>query len=297
MKFTDYPSVQSLFENNIFLLDGPDGTKQITAKDLSDAIAKMAGLSAAVDYYDLLDNQAPMEVRRNTFRGKSLGEEFTKEQAQRIVDGSFKGFFVGDYWEINEHTWRIVDINYWIGTGDEECTTPHLVIMPDHKLYDQRMNATATTNGAYVGSEMYTSGLNNAKTTINNVFGSENILSHKEYLQNAMTSGYPSAGTWYNSTVELPNECMMYGSYIFMPGGTGSVVVNRYTTNKSQLALMQIHPKWINPHIENQWLRDAISMSHFAIVHDGGDTSHVDASENLGVRPVFGITGEALATS
>lgn len=302
MKFTDYPSVQSLFENNIFLLDGPDGTKQITAKDLSDAIAKMAGLSEVVDYYDLLDNQAPMEVRRNTFRGKSLGEEFTKEQAQRIVDGSFKGFFVGDYWEINEHTWRIVDINYWIGTGDEynECTTPHLVIMPDHILYNQRMNATNTTKTGYVGSEMYTSGLNQAKVTVNNAFGSENILNHREYLVNSVSNSSAS-GDWYDSTIELPNERMMCGSNVYamyIALGSSDANTNFTTIDDSELALMQIHPKYINPYRENQWLRDADSELRFSLMSGLGYITHGGASyTGCGVRPVFGITGEALAAS
>lgn len=329
MKMTDYPSVQELKENNIFILDGPDGTKQITAKDLAEALAEMAGISATIDlkdlplletgietgsrfligmpngenkaikaddvFYELLDAFIPLEQRRKTFRGKNLGSSLTKEQAQNITNGTFKGFFIGDYWEIEGRIWRIVDINYWIGCGDEECTTPHLVIMPDKCLYTQGMNGTNITTGAYVGSQMYTSGLNSAKSTVNAAFGAGNILNHKEYLQNAVTNGYASAGAWYASTVELPNEPMMYGSYIYTPGGNGSVVVNRVTINKSQLALMQIHPKWINPHRENQWLRDVVSASSFALVGTGGFAYGNGASNALGVRVVFGLTGIAAA--
>ena len=327
MKFADYPSVQKLVENNIFLLDGPQGTKSMTAKHLADALLEMAGGSTGgnVDlkdlpllengienesrfliglpngenkaikaddvFYELLDAFIPMEQRRNTFRGKNLGSSLTKEQAQNITNGTFKGFFIGDYWDIDEQIWRIVDINYWIGCGDTECTAPHLVIMPDKALYKHKMNETNITTGAYVGSQMYTSGLNAAKSTINITFGEGNILSHKEYLQNAMTNGYPSAGSWYNSTVELPNECMMYGSYIFMPSGTGSISVSRYTINKSQLALMQIHPKWINPHREDQWLRDAISTSGFSFIHSTGYATGNNSSAACGVRVVFGLTG------
>lgn len=332
MKMTDYPSVQVLKENNIFILDGPDGTKQITAKDLAEAIATMAGLSATIDlkdlplletgietgsrfliglpngdnraikaddvFYELLDAFIPLEQRRKTFRGKNLGSSLTKEQAQNITNGTFKGFFIGDYWEIDSRIWRIVDINYWIGCGDEECTTPHLVIMPDHTLYNQAMNSSGNvTTGAYVSSEMYRTGLNSAKATVNSAFGAGNILSHKEYLQNAVTSGYASAGAWYASTVELPNECMMYGSYIFTPAGNGSVVVNRYTINKSQLALMQMHPKWINPHRENQWLRDVVSTASFARVDSRGAATSSNASNALGVRVVFGVTGAEAAAA
>lgn len=331
MKMSDYPSVQELKENNIFILDGTDGTKHITAKDLAKALAEMAGISATIDlkdlplletgietgsrfligmpngenkaikaddvFYELLDAFIPMEQRRKTFRGKNLGSILTKEQAQNITNGTFKGFFIGDYWEINEQIWRIVDINYWIDCGDPRCTTSHLVIMPDNCLYTHVMNGTNVTTGAYVGSQMYTSGLNSAKSTVNNVFGVGNILNHKEYLRNAMTNGYPSAGAWYDSTVELPNECMMYGSYVFMPCGTGSVVVNRHTINKSQLALMQMHPKWINQNSKKDpnWLRDAISTSSFALVGFDGSASMSAATSSYGVRVVFGLTGIAAA--
>ena len=44
MKITDYPSVQELVENNVFLVDGPNGTSQITAKDLAVALLSMSGL-------------------------------------------------------------------------------------------------------------------------------------------------------------------------------------------------------------------------------------------------------------
>ena len=333
MKMTDYPSVQDLVANNIFLLDGPEGTKQITAKDMADALLKMAGGSAGgVDlfklplleggiktgsrfligtpggenktlqadnvFYEVLDAFATMETRRNIFRGKNLGSELTKEQAQHIVDGTFKGFFVGDYWEIEGRIWRIVDIDYWIGTGNEECTEHHLVIMPDHTLYNQTMNSSGNaTTGAYVNSEMYKTGLNNAKSTVNSAFGAGNILNHQEYLQNAVTSGYASGGAFVASTVELPNECMMYGSYIFAPAGNGSVVTNRSTISRSQLALMQIHPKWINLHKENQWLRDVVSDSRFALADSYSLAHHAGASSSYGVRVVFGVDGKEKAAS
>lgn len=61
---------------------------------------------------------------------------------------------------------------------------------------------------------MYTSNLANAKTIINSAFGSA-VLTHREYLTNAVTNGYPSAGAWFDSNVELPNEIMIYGSLVY----------------------------------------------------------------------------------
>lgn len=261
---------------------------------LSRTVKNVRYLSKRVfdDYWKMLNFfNVPVEVRRNTFRGKNLGAVFTEEQKAAIRDGSFRGFYVGDYWTDGNITWRIVDINYWLGTGDTECVTPHLVIMPDDSLYTRNMNSTNVTTGAYVGSEMYKTGLNQAKETVNKFFGTNNVLSHREYLQNATTSGYASGANWYASTVELPNEIMMYGSYIFTPAGNGTVLVNRYTVNKTQLSLMQIHPKWICPKRRNNWLRDVVSGVQFGITVASGDAGTNGAINICGVRPVFGITG------
>ena len=204
---------------------------------------------------------------------------------------TFKGFFVGDYWTVGDNIWRIVDINYWLNCGDTSCTTPHLVIMPDAVLYNAQMNETNITTGGYVGSKMYTTNLENAKTLVNAAFGAANILNHRELLVNAVSNGYPSAGAWYDSKVELPNEIMMYGAYVYTPAGNGTTVPYRYTINKTQLALMRIYPRFINPHRQNQWLRDVVSGTNFALVYSHGNADYNAASTSVGVRPVFGVVG------
>lgn len=231
------------------------------------------------------------EMHRNIFRGKNLGDALTTSQKAAISDGSFKDLYVGDYWNINERIWRIADINYWINQGDTPCTTPHLVIMPDNILYSAKMNETSTTIGGWVGSQMYTDNLSNAKSLVNSAFGSANILSHREYLVNTVTDGKPSSGEWRDSDIELPNEIMMYGSHVFNPGGDGTFVPNRYTIDKTQLALMKIHPKFINFHRQSQWLRDVVSGIFFAFVSYDGNAAANGASSLIGVRPVFGIIG------
>lgn len=326
MKITDYEKVTELLANNVLLVDGDGGTKTILARDLlaalvavsssQDYLAKMDVsrltqvsavsandrlLLAAVDgnkgitvndaFWGILDAVISVEQRRNIFRGKNLGTAFTAAQKAEIKAGTFKGFFIGDYWSIGDRIWRIVDINYWLNCGDTSCTTPHLVIMPDQQLYTAKMNETNITTGGYVGSQMYTANLANAKTLVNSAFGSANILNHREYLTNAVTNGYPSAGAWYDSTVELPNEIMMYGSLVFTPACDGSIVVNRYTIDKTQLALMKMYPRFINPHRQAQWLMDVVSSALFARVSYGGSAACTGASGSLGVRPVFGIVG------
>lgn len=323
MKITDYEKVQALAASNIFLLDGPNGTKTIAA----DALAKaLIGLLSSKDFiggvnlseltqinelvsgnkllvgttdgnkaiaaedalFAMLDGFAPVELRRVLFRGKNLGTALTAVQKAAIKNGSFKGMFLGDYWSIGGRIWRIVDMDYWYNCGDTAFTSHHLVIMPDEALYNAQMNTTNVTTGGYVGSAMYKSNLANAKTIVNAAFQGS-VLTHREYLCNAVANGRPSGGAWFDSSIELPNEPMMYGHPHFSPTSDGSTVPSIYTISKTQLALFMVCPRFIVNRSYNQWLRDVVSSAHFAFVVYGGGTGYNGASNSYGVRPVFPV--------
>lgn len=323
MKITDYEKVQALAASNIFLLDGPNGTKTIAA----DALAKaLIGLLSSKDFiggvnlseltqinelvsgnkllvgttdgnkaiaaedalFAMLDGFAPVELRRVLFRGKNLGTALTAVQKAAIKDGSFKGMFLGDYWSIGGRIWRIVDMDYWYNCGDTAFTSHHLVIMPDEALYNAQMNTTNVTTGGYVGSAMYKSNLANAKTIVNAAFQGS-VLTHREYLCNAVANGRPSGGAWFDSSIELPNEPMMYGHPHFSPTSDGSTVPSIYTISKTQLALFMVCPRFIVNRSYNQWLRDVVSSADFAYVHHVGSANCYDASISYGVRPVFPV--------
>lgn len=323
MKITDYEKVQALAASNIFLLDGPNGTKTIAA----DALAKaLIGLLSSKDFiggvnlseltqinelvsgnkllvgttdgnkaiaaedalFAMLDGFAPVELRRVLFRGKNLGTALTAVQKAAIKDGSFKGMFLGDYWSIGGRIWRIVDMDYWYNCGDTAFTSHHLVIMPDEALYNAQMNTTNVTTGGYVGSAMYKSNLANAKTIVNAAFQGS-VLTHREYLCNAVANGRPSGGAWFDSSIELPNEPMMYGHPHFSPTSDGSTVSSIYTISKTQLALFMVCPRFIVNRSYNQWLRDVVSSASFAAVNDDGHADYNNASNSRGVRPVFPV--------
>ncbi len=323
MKITDYEKVQALAASNIFLLDGPNGTKTIAA----DALAKaLIGLLSSKDFiggvnlseltqinelvsgnkllvgttdgnkaiaaedalFAMLDGFAPVELRRVLFRGKNLGTALTAVQKAAIKDGSFKGMFLGDYWSIGGRIWRIVDMDYWYNCGDTAFTSHHLVIMPDEALYNAQMNTTNVTTGGYVGSAMYKSNLANAKTIVNAAFQGS-VLTHREYLCNAVANGRPSGGAWFDSSIELPNEPMMYGHPHFSPTSDGSTVPSIYTISKTQLALFMVCPRFIVNRSYNQWLRDVVSSAAFAGVNYYGGTTCSGASNSFGVRPVFPV--------
>lgn len=227
------------------------------------------------------------------YRGKYLGDHVTDEQYAAISAGTFDDMFIGDYWVINGVTWRIAAFDYWLNHGDTECTTHHVVIVPDTNLATCKMNNSDSTTGAYIGSNYYTGANSNtgkatAKSAIESAFGSAHILSHREQLQNAVTNEYESAGTWYDSTFELMTERMVYGCDIFHNVQHGTNIPNFYSIDTSQLPLFRHdHARICNR--AGWWLRDVATATYFALVGITGNATYLGASSSFGVRPAFGI--------
>lgn len=232
------------------------------------------------------------------YRGKSLGSTVTTAQYAAIKAGTFDDLYIGDYWTIGGVNYRIAAFDYYLNSGDTSCTTHHVVIVPDTCLYNAQMHNTSsggyedgaanTTAGGYVGSDMYKSNLEQAKTTIKSAF-SGHVLKHRIYLTNAVANGRASGGAWCDSEVDLMCEQMVYGSGIFSPVSDGSNVPANYRVEKSQLPLFQHEPSRICNRA-TWWLRDVITASHFADVSYGGLADCYNASNSHGVRPAFCIS-------
>lgn len=227
------------------------------------------------------------------YRGKSLGSAVTEAQWAAIKAGTFEDMYIGDYWTIASTllgaiTYRIAAFNYYYNTGDTPCTENHITLVPDANMYTRRMNDTNITTGAYVGSKMYTEGLTQAKTLINNTFGEAHILNHRQYLHNAVTDGYASGGSWYDSTVELMTEQNVYGGKSLGNQVNGTALPNSYTVDKSQYPLFIFRPD-MQSNRQQFWLRDVVSATSFANVGSDGVASYITASRIIGVRPAFSI--------
>lgn len=232
------------------------------------------------------------------YRGKSLGSTVTTAQYAAIKAGTFDDLYIGDYWTIGGVNYRIAAFDYYLNSGDTSCTTHHVVIVPDTCLYNAQMHNTSsggyeggaanTTTGGYVGSDMYKSNLEQAKTTIKSAF-SGHVLKHRIYLTNAVANGRASGGAWCDSEVDLMCEQMVYGSGIFSPVSDGSNVPANYRVEKSQLPLFQHEPSRICNRA-TWWLRDVITASGFAGVYNDGNANYYDASNSYGVRPAFCIS-------
>jgi len=232
------------------------------------------------------------------YRGKSLGSTVTTAQYAAIKAGTFDDLYIGDYWTIGGVNYRIAAFDYYLNSGDTSCTTHHVVIVPDTCLYNAQMHNTSsggyeggaanTTTGGYVGSDMYKSNLERAKTTIKGAF-SGHVLKHRIYLTNAVANGRASGGAWCDSEIDLMCEQMVYGSGMFSPVSDGSNVPANYRVEKSQLPLFQHEPSRICNRA-TWWLRDVITASDFAHVSNLGLADYYYASHSYGVRPAFCIS-------
>lgn len=272
------------------------------AKATGDALADKLSLSGGTMTGPLImpgggsvlsieDNAATHNM---VYRGKALGASVTSEQWAAIKAGTFKDLYLGDYWSIGGVDYLIAAFNYWLSYGDTACTTNHLLVVPRNGMYTAKMNDTNITTGGYVGSDMYKNGLARAKTTISNAFGSAHILKHRQHLVNAVTNGAPAGTDWYDSTVELMNENMVYGGRQLSPmpnGATDPLITCRnYTIDKSQLPLFRLAP-WLICNRQWYWLRDIISATGFAVAGTGGNSAGAGSTGDAYVRPVVGLIG------
>ena len=264
---------------------------QAAAQELTDARGEHSTLGERLDEFDshMADYASKFPdnagAHNSIFRGKYLGSSVTAEQYTAISSGTFTDLYIGDYWTINGINWRIAAFNYYRNTGDSLVPGNHLVIVPDTSLYSHVMNDTNTTEDGYTGSKMNTEGLTQAKAIINNAF-SGHVVTFRAYLCNAVTNGEASGGAWVDSTVDLMNEIMVYGSVV---NGAATYGLYNIGTEKSQLPLFALNPQSINTRY-SYWLRDVVSVSYFARVDSLGHASFTNAINSTGVRPRFLIS-------
>lgn len=281
-KVPELVAITAPANSNLIPIHDGTGLKKITYQNLAAAVNQPVRDEIA----PLLFNNAG--AHNAIYRGKNLGSSVTAAQYAEIAAGTFKDMYIGDYWTIGGVNYRIAAFDYYLNCGDTNTTAHHVVLVPDTNLYSHVMNDTNITTGAYVGSKMYTEGLEQAKTTIKAAF-SGHVLSHRIYLSNATSNGKASAGAWVDSEVDLMCEHMVYGNGVFSPVSDGSTIPNNYRVEKSQLPLFQHEPSRICNRA-SWWLRDVISASYFAGVGNGGLAGYGGASNSLGVRPAFCIS-------
>jgi hypothetical protein len=294
--------VEDLGGNRIRLIPAPThvsepGTpiNKALLQPIEDELGRLSSADTytQLDYFintdEITDVTQIAGIKNSLYRGKNLGTNYTSEQQSQVASGKFLDLWVGDYWVIDGTIYYIAAFNYYYNTGDTNLTTNHVTLVPAGSMYARRMNPTDTTDNGYVGSEMRTTGLNQAKTKIHADFAGR-VLTHRRWLSNETSSGGDaSSAVWLDSDVELMNEVMVYGSIVF---GSSTVGGSGYNigVDKVQLPLFALRPDLIS--IRTQWwLRDIISGGQrFAVVTHNSIPLVNTASTALGVRPVFSIS-------
>ena len=295
-------AASTLYESNVVSYDNT--SSGLTSGNVQDALDELYGHVAEVIVNIkttvtalkclTMDNAG---FHNSVFRGKDITSYYTDGTLYtRISSGSFEDLYVGDYIVQNGVTWRIAGFDIYYNKGDYilPLNTHHAVIVPDTRLTTARMNATDTTAGGYVGSEMYTTTLPSVLSTYITPVFSNHVLEYRNVLTTAVdTTRYNKFGTasgassnwnWYTRKLDLMNEVQLTGAIEWSSSGleTGS--------DNIQFPLFRLKPEFVNKERYWYWLRNVSSAVFFASV--GGDSAsghgHV-ASDVGGVRPYFYI--------
>ena len=220
------------------------------------------------------------------FRGKHLGFSVSDAQYAAIRTGSFQDLYIGDFWVIDDRTYRIASFDYFYGTGNPSMTNHHVVLIPDEPLYTAVMDASGTSNHGYVLSDMCKTHLNTARSLIRTAFPGH-VVKVPLYLFDSAADGVPSHGLWYQDTVFLMSELSLFGSRIFSRQAPGLM---NFIVDKSQFQLFALRPDLIQSS-HNFWLRDPVLTNYYANASALGYANTQQAGSADGVRPFFCITG------
>ena len=234
--------------------------------------------------------------------GRNILDTFTEAQVQaKIAKGDFSGLAIGDYITktitVNGTAytvkWLCAGFNHYIGTGDTNCSTPHIAMLPEGIIGTAKMNETNTTEGGFKGSQMWTTTLPLYVTAVQNAFGSAHVLKHRDYMSKTVNTslasmagcGWSGAVTgwgceWTDVYLSLLSEIEVYGSTIFSSSGFDIGVKHQ------QLPLFRLNPAAAN--VRSLWWLSAVASStYFASVGADGYANADLASYSFGVRPLF----------
>lgn len=300
LESANYTDRGTLADTDAFLINDGTGMKKSVLSKLSDFVLnKIADkvfkklqtndktILGAINELNIIIGANNAAAHNAIYRDKNLGTQFTAEMSANIKNGTFKDLYCGDYLVINGTTYRFMNFDYLYKTGDTSLDTHHILVVPDAPMYRHVMNDTNTTEGGYVGSKMYKSGLDQALAKIKADFGEAHIVTYRNILVNTVSNGTPSNWAWYSRQIDLMNEEMVYGTRAWSQASQ-----NGFDTgvNKSQLAAFKHNHSLISSCRSWYWLRAVRSSADFCGVSSNGNVGNAGASDSNGVRPCFLIS-------
>jgi hypothetical protein len=230
-------------------------------------------------------------MRRNTFRGKNLGTGVSAAQSDAIRSGTFDDLYIGDYWRINGHNWRIADIDYYYGLGyPTKVTTHHVIVVPDASIMRNQMNTTKQASGGLLGSNYYKNVMPLVRTAISAAFSSAHQLNVSMILSNDTNiQGMIRGVGFYAVPHMLMNHFQVFGFAPFGPAYSGDFVPQNFTESVAQVPLFRLAPKYMVGTDGNPWwLRDPVSWDTWGAVGDGNNNAMADFGSptlSQGIRP------------
>ena len=248
------------------------------------------------------------EAHNNFYRGKVLTDEYSLNDIYEMVEArNYHDIFVGD--KIIVEMGKIPKTNYAGGTttflvaeieshwnyGDDNklpLNKGHLLLIPQNTLGVAKMNNN-TQDGAYEGSEMNRTIMEEVQGVLENAFGNEHILTAKEILTDSIDPNYLSKGVpnqkgcsdtwaWYEKKCRLMTELEVYGSSCFSSSGYDDAGLSH------QISLFRLNHKAIS--IRESWWLSSVSYSNsFCLVCSLGNVNRDNAAgpSSYGVRPRF----------
>ena len=298
-KWTDYTIKTTVADNDeVMVLDtAGKANKRLSLSTLSDwVLGKIAAkvfeklqtndktILGAINELNIIIGTNNAAAHNSIYRGKNLGTEFTSTMSTNVKNGTFKDMYCGDYLVINGTTYRFMDFDYLYKTGNTSLDTHSILVVPDAPMYNHVMNNTNTTEGGYVGSKMYKSGLDQALAKIKADFGEAHIVTYRNLLVNTVSNGVPGGWDWYSRQIDLMNEEMVYGTRAWSQASQNGYDTG---TNKSQLAAFKHNHSLISSCRPWYWLRAVRSSTNFCRVYSDGGANDGGASNSGGVRPYF----------
>lgn len=248
-------------------------------------------------YYGMVPDG--VQTHNNVFRGWNLGA-LDSTHIANIQNGSFKGMFIGDYFNVNGSNYVIAGINYKRGHGDNIPLGNHLLLMPDRlsKLDNgtelrpngkdtHYMSDTDTTAGGFANTKLYKTYMPSIQRKLEADFGSHLLHFRQVVSTHVDASGAPDQGEWRDAKVGIPDEPMVYGTAL--NGNSKNNAWYNVGDDTTQLPLFRLNPEESNNYRYSAfWLRDIHSASGFARASFYGDAAWDGASNTwYGVRAFF----------
>lgn len=259
------------------------------------------------------------------YRGMYIGDTLTTAQASAIASGTFDNMYVGDYWSVastyNEVYYVIAAFDYFLNKGDTATsghvvTDHHVVLLVMNPAYfgyqsgiTTKMNVntsdTPSTAGGYQAAKSNTAdgylgcNLNDISTFSDSAFGSTHRLTWYDSWPNTLSSGVPSAGSWYASTIDLMTESQAFGHNELTRMNNGSTSVWNYTLSSSQFPIFKYCPSALVPaswtgvayaeYYSNIWLRNTFDSQRFCAIDSAGRCNKFYATAEHAIVPYICI--------